>query len=443
MPIRIIITTVLCTLFIIGVVSPVFAQTGTAPNLKVAFIGDTGYGSSFQGVLNLIKNEGAHMIVVQGDYSYGEGNDSIEGDADGYFALVDQIMGANYPIFGSVGNHEDESWPTNCPTNDGCFASHFVSRMPKYSGGVQNLDTSQINNEYWSATYKGMKMIFLGQEDSNSGPTGPYVNYVKQQMATSPHIWNICSFHKNGLVSPYDSNAAGQLGTKGQDMGPALYQTCIDLGAIVATAHEHSYSRTLTLRNVVANLSSNSIDKVQHPLGTVNGWPNVPSNPNSLIVAPGSPGKSFIFVSGLGGNSIRNQDRCSNKAGFSYPYGCDHEWAKIYTSDQGADFGALFITFNVNGNPHRAQAYFKTRGGQIVDSFEIIAQTIGSPSPTPNFIPGDTDQDNDVDFADYLNLISEFGRIDCTTSVCQADFDSDNRVNVFDFSILVSVFGTN
>jgi hypothetical protein len=53
------------------------------------------------------------------------------------------------------------------------------------------------------------------------------------------------------------------------------------------------------------------------------------------------------------------------------PYGCKGEWAKIYTSNQNAQFGALFITFNVDGDPNKAHGYFKTVNGQIVDEFDV------------------------------------------------------------------------
>jgi hypothetical protein len=48
-------------------------------------------------------------------------------------------------------------------------------------------------------------------------------------------------------------------------------------------------------------------------------------------------------------------------------------WASIYTTNQGARFGALFITFNVGGNAKKAHAYFKDVGGKVVDSFDIFA----------------------------------------------------------------------
>ena len=72
-------------------------------------------------------------------------------------------------------------------------------------------------------------------------------------------------------------------------------------------------------------------------------------------------GESFVFVSGLGGHSIRDQERDG-------PW-----WASIYTSDQGANFGALFCEFFAHGVPDRATCYFKDIDGNVPDRFELIS----------------------------------------------------------------------
>ena len=88
----------------------------------------------------------------------------------------------------------------------------------------------------------------------------------------------------------------------------------------------------------------------------------------SSPIAKGKPGKSFVFVSGLGGYNIRDQKRCRPT---TFPYGCKGEWATIYTRSQGATFGALFIVFNTKGDPAAAHGYFKTVDGHIVDRFDL------------------------------------------------------------------------
>jgi hypothetical protein len=49
------------------------AGSSTGGFARVAFVGDSGYGSNFQSVLNLIKAEGAGMTMFVGDTAYGSG----------------------------------------------------------------------------------------------------------------------------------------------------------------------------------------------------------------------------------------------------------------------------------------------------------------------------------------------------------------------------------
>ena len=128
------------------------------------------------------------------------------------------------------------------------------------------------------------------------------------------------------------------------------YENCRRWGAIIATAHEHSYHRSKTLVHTLTQ----TVDPTC-------------SEPNALCVRPG---RTFVFVSGLGGRDIRNQDRCLPT---TFPYGCNQEWANIYTSDQAAEYGALFITFNVDGDPRQAHGYFKNINHEIIDEFDITA----------------------------------------------------------------------
>jgi hypothetical protein len=96
-----------------------------------------------------------------------------------------------------------------------------------------------------------------------------------------------------------------------------------------------------------------------------------------------------VFVSGLGGKSIRNYQASTHDD--------DGWWATIYTGNRycfntctdvdllrqdksqdiasyNAEYGALFITFYVDGDPRKARGYFKNILGETIDTFEIIAQ---------------------------------------------------------------------
>jgi hypothetical protein len=320
--------------------SPSDGSVATEPNLRIAFIGDVGNGVNQRAVLNLIKSEGAQAVLHQGDFDY-------HGDPIGFWSSIDEILGANFPYFVSVGNHDVANWPTTAKPS---YSQQLFDRMKRT--GITP-DSLELNNEMYSLAFKGLKVVFVGEERGSGDSV--YAPYIRDQLKSDNHIWKICSWHRN-------MNAM-QIGNKPDDMGWGVYEACRENGAIIATAHEHSYERTKTLISV----RNQTVD------------PDF-SDPNRLVVAPG---RTFSFVSGLGGESIRVQNRCLPAAP---PYGCKGEWAKIYTSNQNAQFGALFLTFNVNGDAHKAHGYFKTISGQIADEFDVTKES--SEAPHPSVAPG-------------------------------------------------------
>jgi hypothetical protein len=303
----------------------------TAPNLKVAFIGDQDNGANAVAVLQLIRNEGAHMVLHQGDFDYSD-------DPAGWDAMITSVLGASFPYFASVGNHDEVRW--SGPDGYQAKLQQRLARVPEATCtgdlGVKS-----------TCTYRGLYFILSGVGTLGSN----HEAYLRQQLAADESIWRLCTWHKN--------QQAMQVGGKGNEVGWGAYEACRELGAIIATAHEHSYSRTKTL--------------VSTQLQTVDPlWPFR----DSLRVAPGA---TFVFVSGLGGNSIREQLRCLPT---TYPYGCNGEWASIYSWNQSARYGALFIEFNVDNDPTKARGYFKNINGLIVDRFVITSQTtVADPSP--------------------------------------------------------------
>ena len=301
------------SLFFIGILFPLqsaYAAIATPPNFKVAFIGDSGAGSNQQAVLNLIKGENVNFVLHEGDFSYSDTSTNT------WIGNINNILGTNFPYLGSDGNHDNWS----------LYEPFFENRL-----GIMGLD-SNLNGSNYIREYNGLKMVFT-QEGGNP-------SLIDTAFTGDDHIWKICNWHKN-------MNAM-QIGGKTDEQGWPDYENCFKYGAIVATGHEHSYERTKTMTDVRNQIVDPSC-----------------SDRNNLCV---SPGRSFVFVSGLGGVGIRDQNRCLPT---TYPYGCKGEWASIYASDQSATYGALFITFHVDGNPNKARGYFKNINGEIIDQFEF------------------------------------------------------------------------
>ncbi|SVE40726.1 uncharacterized protein METZ01_LOCUS493580, partial [marine metagenome] len=232
-------------------------------------------------------------------------------DPDAWDKMISDVLGDDFPYFGTIGQHDSLKW------NE--YQQKLYDRLKK------NPDVNCIGDlgVKSSCSYKGLLFIQAGPALKGSG----HSSFIENQLNNNDHIWRICSW----AATMHHM----QLGQKEDKVGWEVYENCKNGAAIIATAHEHSYSRTKTLIDIENQIVDSE-------------W----SEPNKLRVKEGS---TFVFVSGLGGHSIRDQERCLP---VSYPYGCNGEWASIYTSDQDAFYGALFCTFNAGGQPNKAYCYF-------------------------------------------------------------------------------------
>ena len=97
------------------------------------------------------------------------------------------------------------------------------------------------------------------------------------------------------------------------------------------------------------------------------------SKANTLLV---QPGRTFVFHSGLGGRSIRDQDSF------------DPWWAKVWNTTtrpvSASDnprrrYGALFCTFNIDNKEDHAECYFKDIQGIVADRFTVVVRARPAP----------------------------------------------------------------
>ena len=290
-------------------------EPGSLRPVTVAFIGDQGLTREARAVLQMIKAEGADLVLHLGDLDY-------EDDPIAWDAMITQVLGADFPLFVTVGNHDDKRW-----YGPGGYQERQEARRSR----IPDADCRGELGVRSACTFRGLFFILSGVGTIPEVPDHPeHVDYLRDQLAQTDATWRICAWHQNQTLM--------QVGGKEDDVGWQPYEVCREGGAIVATAHEHSYSRT----HLMDDFDTQS----------------VASTSDTLVI---DHGKSFVFVSGLGGHSIRDQE-------LDGPW-----WASIYTSDQGAQFGALFCEFFAGGEPDRASCYFKDIDGHVPDRFELIS----------------------------------------------------------------------
>ncbi len=299
---------------------PVAGTIGAETGTKIAFIGDTGAGADFERVLQTVRREGAQAVVHLGDATYDE-------TAEQFWAVVDRVLGHGFPYFLAQGNHDVPNWVA--------LAEHGLEHLRR--SGAET-DVVSLVDPRFALRFRGVSFVFLGESVRDDDP-----RYILDRLAGDGHIWKVCSWHKN--------QQALQLGGKGDEMGWGVYESCRRMGALVTNGHEHSYHRTKTLSSMVEQRVDDRC-----------------SDPHRLCVRPGAVP---VFVSGLGGRSIRDQERCLPDR---YPYGCNGEWAFVYTLNQQARYGALIIAFGVDGDPRRAHGVFRNIDGEAVDEFDLSAQ---------------------------------------------------------------------
>ena len=326
------------------------------PDLKVAFIGDSGYGPRTDRVLELIRREGAHLVLHQGDLGYEEADPQTPVNwHSGVQRILDStVEGALFPYLYSVGNHDVRHWRQKNPPG---YARILQERVD----GTPGLECTGDLGVKSSCTYQGLFLILSGVGSMGQG----HRQYLSEALEEGEDfLWRIASWHKN----QQDMQAGG----KRDDTGWGVYRDCQDAGAIIATGHEHSYSRSYTLTD----------------LGNEAEGHGATGSPERMVLGKD---KTFVLVSGLGGKSGRD-------------YHCEqHEddtwWASVFarnywlkngevkekncsamdpeskqyarTVREYAD-GALFITFNPGGKTHLARGEFLTVEGERIDEFEIV-----------------------------------------------------------------------
>jgi hypothetical protein len=274
----------------------------TTPALKVAFIADTGTERAFRDVLRLIVRESAKLVLIQGDLTYGGET------AEDWLSTIDSELDVPYLV--AKGNHDVE-WST--------LGRGLEARMAKW--GIASEDGGPRAPHY-SVVHEGLKVVLVG--DRETEPTREA--YVRAQLRSDPHLFRICSWHKNMRRT--------NVGPKDDEMSWGLYEACRAGGAIVAQGHSHTYSRSKTLTRD----EDQSVDAAC-------------ADPFELCVGSG---RHFFFDSSLGGKETRPLDLDESRR----PH-----WAATYSGS----YGALFVTFHDGGDPRRATGYFKTVGGVVID----------------------------------------------------------------------------
>jgi len=285
------------------------SAASTSAALTVAFIGDQDTGENARAVLQLVADERADLLLIQGDLGYNPNA------AEKWIANIDEILGNSFPVLLTVGNHENHEWLA--------YRQWLINRIQ----AVPELICQGNPGVKAHCTFRGVSVVQVApgvSEVEGVRAQDEYADYLDSELSNASNVWRFCTWHKN--------QKSMQVGGKGDETGWDVYSACLNNGGIVATAHEHSYSRTFLMTDFENKVVAHRSDVLE--------------------VGPGS---SFAFVSGLGGRGIREQKYT------------DDWWASIYTANQNANYGALFCTLTDD----RATCQFKDIAGAVPDHFSL------------------------------------------------------------------------
>ncbi len=261
------------------------------------------------------------MVLHQGDLDY-------EDKPSEWIAQIDNVLGPTFPYFVSVGNHDcTDGYDCNGPSK----WPDYQALLEERTAAIEGVTCAGKLGWLSACSYKGLFFTFASTPSIVLATSrGPTVDFFRDQLANSTSRWRVCSFHKpHPLISDPTSDYA--------NVGWELFETCRNAGAIVATAHIHTYART----HQVNNFETQSTTAEASP------------------IAIGS-GSTVAFISGLGGHSVHDvaPDAVAHPIWAVAPGGI-------------ANFGALFCTFNVGGVANQGSCYFKDVNGVVHDAFDI------------------------------------------------------------------------
>ena len=149
----------------------------TDVDFRVAFIGDQGLGPSAIAVLNLIKDEGTHMVLHQGDFDYGDNPNEWD-------RQISDVLGSDFPYFASLGNHDMKQWSG--------YQEKLYDRLEKNPDAVCNGDLGVKS----SCTYNGLFFILAAPGLIGSD----HESFIEKQLNDNDFMWRICSWHLDSLL---------------------------------------------------------------------------------------------------------------------------------------------------------------------------------------------------------------------------------------------------
>ncbi|KAJ3355789.1 hypothetical protein GGF32_001805 [Allomyces javanicus] len=304
------------------------------PKTRIAFLGDQGLRPDSLALLKQIKDWHPHAVVHLGDFDYRDNPAAFD-------AQIDSVFGPHFPYLAAIGNHDLVRW-TSSPALGAGYRDLLAARLrriPRLADVHCDAPTRDMG-EHLVCTIRGVQVHLSGV-----GTYGAkHATHLANSLGASNYAWRVCGWHKN--------QRAYQSGDKPNETGYRVYDACRAHGAVVATAHEHAYSRTALM---------GSFEKFE--------MMNATAAHDQLDVRPGS---TFAFVTGLGGESVRSLSR-------KMP---DRPWlVRAAGADQSARAAAVLCEFYPGDDPFSARCEVRDAVRDEENVYDQWTMTTVAPQP--------------------------------------------------------------
>ena len=152
---------------------------------RVAFIADQDINTNSIAVLDLIKDEGAQLVLHQGDFDY-------EDDPDKWDRMISNVLGDDFPYLASLGDHDVKAWSG--------YQEKLYDRLKKNPDAVCNILLKPSNlGVKSSCTYKGLFFILAAPGMIGSD----YDSFIEKQLNDNDSTWIVSYTHLTLQTTPY------------------------------------------------------------------------------------------------------------------------------------------------------------------------------------------------------------------------------------------------
>jgi hypothetical protein len=397
-----------------GVISPAsadqFFDTAPVPSTpaltRVWVTGDSGTANLnsaavFEAYRAFTGARRTDLWLMLGDNAYPNGSD------DDYQAAVFDVyepMLRSVALWPTLGNHDAIS--ADSPTETGAYYDIFVLPKLGEAGGLPS-----GTEAYYSFDHGDIHFICLDSEDTNRAPDGAMMTWLAADLADTNASWIVAFWHHPPYSKgSHDSDDVVDSGGRMRDMReyalPILEAGGVDL---VLTGHSHSYERSFLLDGHYGTSGTLTPDMI------VDGGDGRPSGdgPYRKPSAGAAPNEGAVYAvagsSGTTGGGLLNHPA-------------------MFVSLN--ELGSLVLDFD----GMRLDATFIDDVGAVRDAFTVLK----------GVRDGDVDLDGDVDFADLLALLGDWGP--CASpppppSDCPADVNGSGVVDFADLLVLLANWG--